>query len=132
MDVESRAVLPPRGGTGVLHEPAIALVLRDRLLLRDRRRPRPGGREDEPGLGGPLLRFGSQLSELGDGLRDGVANPGIELDDGGKELGLQALAVQMLTRERRGRERLGVEGEQLFLEADRPGSALPEGVRDQR
>jgi hypothetical protein len=130
--VQPRAELPPGGRPGVLGECEEPGLGRDRLLLRDRGRPRSGRREREP----ELLRPGACLRPAG-GQRAGRlgrvgARPGGQLEDRLEELPLAPLAREERLKDGSRLERRRVDDEELFLHPDGELGPGAERMRNHR
>ena len=138
MYVQPADRLPPGRDAGVGDELLVAGIRRNVLLLGNAERMRAGGGHQQAvrdrGLGGG----GPQLGERGEGLLRRVADTGRNLDHRREQLHLEHAGERAALGPvdeslHLGREgiALGVEDQQLLLEAQRPGAAFSEFLLDQ-
>jgi hypothetical protein len=136
VDVEPVDALSARRDARVLHELAVARVVRDLLLLRRADRVRARGRDAESVLLGRLRGAAAKLDERFDGLRNRARDRRRQLHDGREELRLHLAGETERPRVADDcvdggleEERLGVEDHHLLLDPDRErGAFRPGGV----
>jgi hypothetical protein len=138
VDVQPADGLAPGRDAGVLDELPVARVRGDVLHLREAERMRAGGCDAQAARPRGLVCSSAQLLQGGLGLARRRADAGRELEHRRQQLHLErARQLAALGRReqrldpRRQRERVRVEDQHLFLDAERPGGALAEMLLDQ-